>query len=523
MPPNNQANLFDDVDFDYDVDVDVDHDVDIDHIIAVKESTKQAAPHLVDLFPNKDLPCDVLDRKRTTPTIVVIDNEVNNNEYGNYRISEETEQTYDNKSAGKETNFLFNTVTTAQRGDTNAIHCVETALHLVKDISDISDDIDHDIDHDIDMEKSTEQAAYHQFDLLDDDDGQGTNTMVPSVEMTTTLLQQSSSYPGHHNQFRTSPSSMIVRSFVEEEERHVQFAGEVVMHYPLLNGVFVDAVTVIDIPHVSDYTQEEKRTMWYTREEMIEMKQICLQTVHDILTQHQQKYNCSVVESLYGCSFFLRGLERYVDHYQQSMMNKSTTTTTQSSRIVWARRHSSKREQQRQRQSSSKRSPPNNDGGVASVLVEQYNQRLECLQAQGVVYGGILDPERLRHVYETEGKTIESVQKAQQLAQQDETDVHEYCTTTEFDESLSSSYHDDDDDDDDDHYHYHYHHHRKNRIRNENTIMSNNIMMNHQKVTKLFDVLGVTTILHTLITPFIEVRLGDMVVGVDHHHADWSF
>mmetsp|Transcript_32538 Transcript_32538/g.36523 ORF Transcript_32538/g.36523 Transcript_32538/m.36523 type:complete len:518 (+) Transcript_32538:139-1692(+) len=517
MPPN-QADLFDDVD----------QDVDIDHIIAVKESTKQAAPHLVDLFPNKDLPCDVLDRKRTTPTIVVIDNEVNNNEYGNYRISEETEQTYDNKSAGKETNFLFNTVTTAQRGDTNAIHCVETALHLVKDISDISDDIDHDIDHDIDMEKSTEQAAYHQFDLLDDDDGQGTNTMVPSVEMTTTLLQQSSSYPGHHNQFRTSPSSMIVRSFVEEEERHVQFAGEVVMHYPLLNGVFVDAVTVIDIPHVSDYTIEEKRSMWYTREEMIEMKQMCLHTVHDILTQHQQKHNCSIVESLYGCSFFLRGLERYVDHYQQSMMNKSTTTTTTRRRsgISCTGRRSSKRQQQRQHQhpsSSKQRSPPHTDGGVASVLVEQYNQRLECLQAQGVVYGGILDPERLRHVYETEGKTIESVQKAQQLAQQDETDVHEYCTTTEFDESLSSSYHDDDDDDDDDHYHYHYHHHRKNRIRNENTIMSNNIMMNHQKVTKLFDVLGVTTILHTLITPFIEVRLGDMVVGVDHHASEWSF
>merc|ERR1712238_42181 len=174
------------------------------------------------------------------------------------------------------------------------------------------------------------------------------------------------------------------------------------------------------------------------------------------------------------------------------------------------------------------------------ALREQYAQRLECLQRHRVVYGGILDPERLRFVYETQGKTRASLQDAQDLAQQDARHVTDYCllddaSTQDFDltlngygDSSTSSHYDDSNDNEIDYYNESErdHSHHRNKKINKQTKKSSSTTSKVQemlliKPTRIFDVLGVNKILrtlslHPLISPIVDVRHGDIFLRIEN-------
>merc|ERR1712238_111193 len=122
---------------------------------------------------------------------------------------------------------------------------------------------------------------------------------------------------------------------------------------------------------------------------------------------------------------------------------------------------------------------------------------------------GILDPERLRSVYETQGKTPASLRDAQDLAQQDARHVTDYClldddSTKDFDltlnghgdSSTSSHYDDYNDTDYDESERDHSHHRNKNnkQTKKSSTTSSKVQEMLLIKPTMIFDVLGVNKI-----------------------------
>ena len=229
-------------------------------------------------------------------------------------------------------------------------------------------------------------------------------------------------------------------------ERQVTFAAHVIKDE--IDGGRVlsvlDAVHISPIPHVSEYTPEDKRNLWYTRKEMSNMKGSCVNAVRKI-SQHTELH----------CPFFFRGLERLIDDVINPHPNSSTTTDRR-----W-------------------------DATVA-VLQEQQEQRFLCAQMYGMVYGGMMDPEKVRHAYMTQGNTKRSQCIAHNLARQDEAHAKE-CLEEFVDDNNNKREMEYEDDDDD----HHHHHHPKNALSN-----------------------GVRSILQTLITPFFEMRHGDVYQGM---------
>merc|ERR1712238_457945 len=175
---------------------------------------------------------------------------------------------------------------------------------------------------------------------------------------------------------------------------------------------------------------------------------------------------------------------------------------------------------------------------TAAVLKEQYDQRVESLQKHGkVLLGGnsndgcssssSRDLDRIRMVYQQNGKTQQSLCEAQYLAKQDELHVQDYC----IDESeklewvvgakggntnnISLSYRDDDEEDDNDNEYNDTTYKNKNNKDDDNTIVIDNNIMMSKTLVRFFEMVGVTTFLRKLIIPFVEVRLGDIFLGID--------
>mmetsp|Transcript_43242 Transcript_43242/g.46937 ORF Transcript_43242/g.46937 Transcript_43242/m.46937 type:complete len:590 (-) Transcript_43242:271-2040(-) len=314
--------------------------------------------------------------------------------------------------------------------------------------------------------------------------------------------------------------------------RRVTFAGQVVRcpEDPRRILEVLDAVTVLEITHVSEYSQQEKRAMWYTRDEMTQMKALCIDTVRRAISKHQYNHSIGVSaeqETLYCRFFFLRGLERFVDYY--NVVNKEGSTT-QKDNTSSTDREGGQASQSSQSQDSKQRE----DGGITAVLQEQYNQRLTCLQRHRVVYGGILDPEQLRAVYETQGNTTASLHDAQELAKQDARHVTEYCliddafhndfdiTLNGYGDSYTSSHYDDDNNDNEMDYTESERHSHRNKNKKSNITKNIHDMM-RIKPTMIFDVLGVNkilrTVMHPLISPIVDVRHGDIFLKIDNNES----
>jgi len=256
-------------------------------------------------------------------------------------------------------------------------------------------------------------------------------------------------------------------------EKHVTFSGKIIRNRNDGRVLSVlDAIEVTMIPHVSEFTKEQKSSMWYTRKEMMKMKQLSLETARKISkSNHTELY----------CRFFLRGLERLVDY----QINETGQCKT-----------SNRRKE-----------------AVTAVLKEQYNQRVDCLRQYGMMFSGVQNLKTLRSVYTKCGNTEQSLIEAQQLAKQDE--MHANDCTKEFYQKLNSINNKNDD------YHHHYHHHddsdddhhpcyHHDNDNNNNDSDNNNIAakIRNFKPNMVLDILGVNTVLQALISPlpFVEIR-----------------
>jgi len=226
-------------------------------------------------------------------------------------------------------------------------------------------------------------------------------------------------------------------------ELQVTFAGHVIKDENDGGRVLLvlDAVKISPIPHVSEYTPEDKRNLWYTQKEMSSMKRNCVDNVRKITKQTE----------LY-CPLFFRGLERHID-------DAINTTNSTSKDRRW--------------------------GATVAVLQEQQEQRFLCAKIYGMVYGGMMDPDKIRHAYMTQGDTKRSQWIAHNLARQDEAHAKE-CLEEDLVVKREIEYEDDDDDD--------HHHHNCN----DKNVLSN----------------GVRSVLHSLLNPFFEMRHGDIYLGM---------
>merc|ERR1712161_144941 len=204
-------------------------------------------------------------------------------------------------------------------------------------------------EHEQQVDRTTALAATGLgFDDEEDDDGEEEASSVEvdgeDRESTndTPVVREGEGISFPKLQRKTSIGGVSVQ---EEEEangtqpappRRVTFAGQVVRCPEDSRRILevLDAVTVMEIPHVSEYSNKQKRSLWYTREEMTQMKALCIDTVRRAISKHQYNHSISVSaeqETLYCRFFFLRGLERFVDYYNVVNNESSSTKDTTSS------------------------------------------------------------------------------------------------------------------------------------------------------------------------------------------------
>lgn len=167
------------------------------------------------------------------------------------------------------------------------------------------------------------------------------------------------------------------------EDRRVTFAARYMQDEETSCYAPVDVVRVKFIPHVSEYASSDRRNIWYTNDEIKNMKKRAFRDVDARKEEmdsnkkrpyHQQKqYTCDI-----------RGLERLV--YNDS-------------NVCAQIRYES----------------------LLAVLHEQHCQRCWMYSANNTG-GEYLDDERIRQVVMAKGRTIRSEEIALRLARQDEED-----------------------------------------------------------------------------------------------------
>lgn len=346
------------------------------------------------------------------------------------------------------------------------------------------------------------------------------------------------------------------RKACQPPRRRVTFVGEVIRcpHDPDFIIDVIDEVTFYDIPNTSNYTPEEKRKIWYTKEEKIQMKQLCIHTARQATSPHH--YNTSLrvsveQEALYCRFFFLRRLERFLDYYQRVDTNEDATNSRTSGCCL---HHCGKRNRRIALDNTSSVEEGRNST-ITAVLLEQYQQQMDGVRKYGTLLSTttttgtgsvLLDMEKVRAVYQANGQTTTALQHAQYFAALDAQHVEDYCRwnndTEEQEEtphfvwvnessspsstattSTRTSIQDppkgdrtNENETDDKHPHYDPlspHNHKNNK--NTNTMLCC-----ATKPLLLFDCLGVHTLLHRIIkpchSPLIEVRgQGDLFVGIE--------
>jgi len=163
-------------------------------------------------------------------------------------------------------------------------------------------------------------------------------------------------------------------------ERRVSFAGRVI------RNEIHDALQITPIPHVREYTRDDRRRLWYTRIELSRMQKSCFNAALAV----------SKDTELY-CPLYFRGLENLIDH-AITLANDTNDSTYESRR----------------------------SDAIEAVLNEQYQQRFLSLVTHGVVYSGMMDSEQVRDVYMVQGKTKERQSIAHTFALRDEAYAKEW-------------------------------------------------------------------------------------------------
>jgi hypothetical protein len=171
-------------------------------------------------------------------------------------------------------------------------------------------------------------------------------------------------------------------------ERRVAFAGIMV------GGFIYDDLEVFSIPHVGEYTIDDKRRIWYTREELRRMRKSCIKTALAI-SRHIDIY-------MY-CPFYYRGLEHLLDPKTNVLFLPENYVNGDTSDGEETGEYTSTSESRRW-------------DGLEAVLHEQDRQRFVSLE---------IHPEKVRSVYTTKGKTRKSQSIAHAYALRDEAHANE--------------------------------------------------------------------------------------------------
>eukprot|EP00536_Pseudo-nitzschia_multiseries_P013771 jgi/Psemu1/36337/gm1.36337_g len=197
----------------------------------------------------------------------------------------------------------------------------------------------------------------------------------------------------HWHGFSTTTKATSVR-LSPIAERRVTFAGK--MFSPV-------------VPHASYDNTEEKRTLWYSTDELLTIRRNCVEAMANLLNHHH--HHTERYTHLH-CPHVFRGLESLFDEIlRRTSRHYYAHPTCQSRR--WDARTAVLEEQHRQRclHSNSDSPSPSHSQSPSPSPSRAPNQ---CKRETAV------NPERLRQAYIVRGKTNESQWIAHDLAKQDE-------------------------------------------------------------------------------------------------------
>eukprot|EP00536_Pseudo-nitzschia_multiseries_P013731 jgi/Psemu1/327289/estExt_fgenesh1_pg.C_6060003 len=145
---------------------------------------------------------------------------------------------------------------------------------------------------------------------------------------------------------------------------------------------FLDAIIILRVPPLSDYSTEDIENIWYSREEEQSMKYSAIEERILQADSISNRDDASAIPAKMTAG------ERYISHLQLRAGQKRAA--------------------------------------LDAVLHEQYHQRLICRRIYGKIVpttagnrysSGIIDPERIREVYRSRGKTMKSQKAAHARAQ----------------------------------------------------------------------------------------------------------
>lgn len=299
----------------------------------------------------------------------------------------------------------------------------------------------------------------------------------------------------------TSSRSRLAPVF---EERNVTFAAQHVVlrvdddemddhlsidHQRLVHQVF-DAVQVWSIPHHTEYAEKVRASLWYNHSEMAAMKE----RAAEFRKSHRRQERRS------------QTAKQPKDHRETCSLfpfDRPAAATDTSSQNLTLSSH--------ERRSLY-------ESMVDAVLLEQYEQRRKCLRVYGRVgegFSGILDFDRLAEVCSRAGDTLRSQERAVRRA------------------ALGESSEEEDDDDDDDeltptstprdslvlaapvrgkpnYNHHHRHSKRSHAPRSNPSFHSSAITVETSQIVDR----SIAAIFRTILSPFLEIRRGDLFLGV---------
>jgi len=218
---------------------------------------------------------------------------------------------------------------------------------------------------------------------------------------------------------RTRPTRRLSRRLSTIPEKHVTF------------GI---PVTYL-IPSRKQYDSETKKILWYSSSDRTEMRKSCIRAAKTVTKDSYSE--------LY-CPLHFRGLEYLIEEQQyiQAMEQKKNIDDNATDKVVPVI-HLLCSRQESENEPPSTRITRSLDG-LDAVLQEQENQRLWVQQYYSHrSYGSIIDPEAIRSVYTTKGKTQTSHWIAHLYALRDEEIVREMMSE-EMDVSTQNPYDDDD-------------------------------------------------------------------------------
>ncbi|VEU38958.1 unnamed protein product [Pseudo-nitzschia multistriata] len=309
--------------------------------------------------------------------------------------------------------------------------------------------------------------------------------------------------PQHHSRLSKQPLAPIL-------ERRVTFAAKhVVLRLDDHDGVddltcgidqryvhqVFDAVQVWFIPHHTDYSPEEKRNIWHSAEEMSSMKEDAIRAKLTSQRSSRNNTDSKKMPTSEKCSLFspVVGKQRSLPSIDYGFGSKLKQQETPSEDNLSSSRRCRYEEM------------------MDAVLLEQYEQKLMCFRVYGRVEGsGILDPDRLAMVYSITGDTQKAHERAVAKAERhlrdllDERCDDESSVSTTSTTSSSST--------------------MENDSLASKPLKTTGSGANLKRTPSFSDKMAletsycldksVSSLFEFLLTPFLEIRSGDLFLGI---------